>query len=120
MFDFVMPKSYSGNGLAAVVHHSAAVATSGRVKIGISIERTGDQALDVDADSFAADNYQRAFVAPFTNEVTRARIRFGDGADIDSLAAGEKCRLKLTRLSSAVDDRAQGDWQVHMIDIRGK
>jgi hypothetical protein len=119
MFDFVMPQRYAGTGLAAVVHHSAAVSESGRVKIGISVERVGDGQQDVDSDGFGADNYQRAFVPTFNTEVTRARIRL-NGGDMSSLAAGEKCRLKVTRLSSAVDDRAQGDWQLHAIDIRGK
>lgn len=119
VFDFVMPQLYSGGGIAVILHSSAATATSGNAKAGVSLERVGDSQQDVDSDGFAGVN-NRTFLVPATSGyVKQTRIQFANGVDMDSIAAGEKFRLKVTRLASGAADNMSGDWELHTAEIRG-
>jgi hypothetical protein len=83
----------------------------------IAFERIGDQQLDIDGDSFAAVNsVDNTTVPGTTGLVDVVSIAFTDGADMDSVAAGELFRLKITR--DAASDDAAGDAELHAIEIR--
>ena len=43
-------------------------------------------------------------------------VAFTNGTDMDSVAAGEAFRIKLTR--DAVSDTAAGDAELHAVEIR--
>lgn len=117
VFSFVMPQNYSGGGLTLKIGYSMTSATSGDIDIDAALERIGDQQLDVDSDSFAAVNSVDDTTVPGTSgNVDVVQITFTDGADMDSLAAGELGRLKITR--DAVSDTASGDLELHFVEIR--
>ncbi len=92
-------------------------ATSNTVDWDVAFERIGDQQQDVDSDSFAAVNSVDDTTVPGTSgNVDVVSIAFTDGADMDSVAAGELFRLKITR--DATNDDATGDAELHAIEIR--
>jgi hypothetical protein len=89
-------------------------ATTGDVDLDIALERIGDQQQDIDADGFAAANSVDNTVVPGTSgNIDVVTITFTDGVDMDSIAAGELFRLKMTR--DAVSDTAAGDLELHFI-----
>lgn len=117
VFSFVMPQNYGGGGLTLKIGYSMTSATSGNVDLDAAIERIGDQQQDVDSDSFAAANSVDNTTVPSTSgNVDVVEITFTDGADMDSLAAGELGRIKITR--DATNDTASGDLELHYVEIR--
>lgn len=111
-----LPDNYDGGGLTVKLGYSMSSATSGDVDWDAEIERVGDQQLDVDADSFAAANSVDNTTVPATSGlVDVVSITFTDGADMDSLAAGEQFRIRITR--DAVSDTAAGDAELHFVEI---
>lgn len=117
VFSAIMPRAYSGGGLTVYIHYSMSSATSGNVDWDISFERIGDQQQDVDTDSFAAVNSVDNTTVPGTSgNVDIVNVTFTDGADMDSVAAGELFRLKITR--DAASDTAAGDAELHAIEVK--
>lgn len=117
VFSAVMPQHYAAGGVTGYVHHSMSSATSGDVDWDISFERIGDQQLDVDADSFAAvQSVDNTTVPGTSGNVDVVSIAFTDGAQMDSVAAGELFRIKITR--DAASDTATGDAELHALELR--
>jgi hypothetical protein len=118
VFTGVMPRSYAGTtGVTVYIHYSMSSATSGDIDWDVAFERIGDQQQDVDSDGFAAVNSVDNTTVPATSGfVDIVNITFTDGADMDSVAVGEKFRLKLTR--DAASDTASGDAELHAIEIK--
>lgn len=118
VFSSVMPQNYSAStGVTVYIHYSMASATSGDIDWDVAFERIGDQQQDVDSDSFAAANSVDNTTVPGTSgNVDVVNVAFTDGADMDSVAAGEKFRIKVTR--DAASDSATGDAELHAIEIR--
>jgi len=118
VFSAVMPQHYAGTtGVTVYIHYSMSTATADTVDWDVAFERIGDQQLDIDGDSFAAVNSVDDTTVPGTSGlVDVVSIAFTDGADMDSVAAGELFRLKITR--DAASDDATGDAELHAIEIR--
>ena len=117
IFSAVMPQHYGGNGVEVLLHYSMTSATADTVDWDAAFERIGDGQLDVDSDSFADVNSEDDTTVPGTcGNVDVVSISFTDGADMDSVAAGELFRLKITR--DAASDDATGDAELHMVEIR--
>jgi hypothetical protein len=118
VFSAIMPQHYAGTtGVTVYIHYSMSSATSNTVDWDVAFERIGDQQLDVDGDSFAAVNSVDNTTVPGTSgNVDVVSVAFTDGADMDSVAAGELFRLKITR--DATNDDATGDAELHAIEIR--
>lgn len=118
VFSGVMPQHYAGTtGVTVYIHYSMSSATSGDIDWDVSFERIGDQQQDVDTDSFAAVNSVDNTTVPGTSgNVDVVSIAFTDGADMDSVAAGELFRIKVTR--DAASDTASGDAELHAVEIR--
>jgi len=118
VFSGVMPQSYAGTtGVTVYLHYSMSTAEADTVDWDAAFERVGDQQLDVDGDSFAAVNSTDNTTVPGTTGLVDViSIAFTDGADMDSVAKGEKFRLKITR--DAANDDAAGDAELHMVEIR--
>ena len=114
----VMPQSYAGTtGVTVFVHYSMSSATSGTCAWQVSFERIGDQQQDVDSDSWAAANNISAVTVPGTSgNVDVVNTTFTDGADMDSVAAGETFRIRINRDISA--DSGAGDAELHAVEIR--
>jgi hypothetical protein len=113
----VMPQHYDGGGVTVKIHYAMSSATSGDVDWDAAFERIGDQQQDIDSDSFAAVNSQDDTTVPGTSGlVDVVSITFEDGADMDSVAAGEAFRLKITR--DAANDTAAGDAELVAVEIQ--
>lgn len=118
-FEINLPRQYDGGGLTATITWMASTATSGVTVWALAVERHQDDVDDLDSDSFAADNTVDATAASASGEKAYDTIAFTDGADMDSLAAGEDGRLRLRRLgSSDGDDTMSGDAEWCKIEIR--
>lgn len=103
---------YGGGGLTINVPWTATSATSGAVVLRAAIRRlnTSD---DVDVAHTYDYNSASAVTAPATNgQPTSSTITFTDGADMDSLAAGEPFILRLGRNPSDAGDNMVGDCEV--------
>lgn len=98
VFASVLPVSYASGGLTIELWVSFTTATSGNAHWQAAIERIDVSSLDTDADSFVAFNESDVVAAPGTSgQVIKFMVTFTDGADMDSLAAGEAYRLKIRR-----------------------
>ena len=117
VFSAVLPQAYAGGGVTVYIHYSMTSATSGDVDWDVAFERIGDQQQDTDSDSFAAVNSVDNTTVPGTSgNVDVVSVAFTDGADMDSVAAGELFRLKVTR--DAASDTATGDAELHAVEVR--
>jgi len=117
VFSGVMPQHYGGGGVTVLLHYAMTSAVALTVDWDVAFERIGDQQLDIDGDSFAAVNSVDNTTVPGTaGLVDVVAVAFADGVDMDSVAAGEAFRLKVTR--DAVSDDAAGDAELLRIEIR--
>lgn len=115
-----MPRHYSGGGVTVTIGWMATSATSGAVSWDVAFKSVSDDADDLDSKSFAAANNVSATCASASGEVDYATITFTDGADMDSVAAGEYFRLKITRDAdgtTSTDDMI-GDAELVFIEIK--
>lgn len=114
IFTALLPASYAGGGLQVRVGWAAAAVT-GTVGWLVSIERIGTT-LDTDTDSFASDQTITAATVSGTSGVlTVTSVTIADGADMDSLAAGELFRIRITR--DTANDNAAGLAYLHFVEI---
>jgi hypothetical protein len=118
VFSAVMPQNYAGTtGVTVYIHYAMSSAVANDIDWDAAFERIGDQQLDIDGDSFAAVNsVDNTTVPGTTGLVDIVSIAFTDGVDMDSVAAGEGFRLKITR--DAVSDTAAGDAELRFVEIR--
>lgn len=107
IWSYVMPNSYSGATGVTVKIIFAATASTNAVVWNASFERIGTT-QDIDADSFAAANAATTTVAGTIGVPAVSSITFTDGADMDSVAAGELFRIKITRDANNASDTCTG------------
>jgi len=72
-------------------------ATSGSFRVQAGIERVLAGTLDIDADSFASFQSGGGTANGTCGVTSTVSVAFTDGAQMDSLAAGEAFRLKIRR-----------------------
>ena len=118
VFGGVLPANYSGGGLTVTIVWMATSATTGDVVWNADIERHQDDAFDIDADGFAGANAATGTTASASGEQQYTDITFTDGADMDSLAAGESFRLKITRDANAAGDTMTGDAELLRVIVK--
>ena len=117
VFKAIMPQAYSGGGVTVYLHYAMTSATSGDVDWDVAFERVSDQVQDIDSDGFAAANSVDNTTVPGTSgNVDVVSVAFTDGADMDSVTAGDGFRVKVTR--DAVSDTATGDAELWAVEIR--
>lgn len=97
VFRGILPVSYAGAGVNVKLIWCATSATSGTTRWAVAFERIPAGALDIDADSFATANTAGGTADATNGETTETTIAFANGSEMDSLAAGEMFRLKVTR-----------------------
>jgi hypothetical protein len=118
VFSGVMPQHYAGGGVTVYIHWSAVGVTTNDVIWDVAFERIGDGQQDVDADGFASVQ-SVTDTAPGTDGfVTIASIAFTNGAQMDSVAVGEKFRLKVTRDADNASDTLAADVELHVVEMR--
>ena len=119
VFKGVMPRHYGGGGVTVYLHYGMSTAVADGVVWTAAFERVSDSQQDIDADGFAAAQTITDTVPGTSGHVTIAAIAFTDGAQMDSIAAGEGFRLRLTRdANHATDDTATGDAELWAVELR--
>lgn len=103
-----MPAEYGGSGITVNLWCALTSATSGTVGWKVALERIDASSLDIDADSFASANTVTAVTVPGTSgHVLKMSINISNGANMDSIAAGDLFRIKISR--DTANDTAAGD-----------
>lgn len=118
-FQGFMPRHYDGGGVTVTLGWSSD-ATSGNVIWGVAFKSVSDDADDLDSKAFADPNESAAdATASAAGEVAYTTIAFTDGADMDSVAAGEMFWLEVHRSSADASDTLDAnDAELHFIEIR--
>lgn len=115
-----MPRNYAGGGITVTVGWMATSATTGAISLDVALMSVTDDADDLDTKSFAAANNANPTTASASGEVDYATVTFTDGADMDSVAAGELFYLKVTRDANgttSTDDMA-GDMELVFVEVK--
>lgn len=107
---------YAGGGLTVAIQSSMVSAITGTLGYLVAIERV-DISLDTDADSFASNITATAATVPGTSGAMMTHTAvFSSGAAMDSLAAGELFRLRVSR--DVANDTGVGNAQLHGVKIK--
>lgn len=119
IFGGFMPRHYSGGGVTVTIGYMAtASATSGDVIWDVAFKSVTDDADDLDTKVFAAVNSVTDTTANVNGEVAYATVTFTDGADMDSVAAGEYFQLYINRDANNASDTMTTDAELVFIEIR--
>lgn len=105
----VMPANYAGGGVTVEIHYCMVSATSGAVQWEGAFERVEDNvALGSGGNDFAAVNASGSITVPGTAELVdvNSGLTFSNGADMDSVVAGDQFRFKLNRDVGVASDAA--------------
>lgn len=103
------------NGLTVRLWWMGDTATTGNVRWGVSFEDTG---TDNDADSFSAVT-QANGAANGTSGIETVTTITATSGNIDSIAAGDRYRLRVTRIADdATNDTMLGDAQLVAVEVR--
>lgn len=115
-----MPRHYGGGGITVTVGWMATSATSGTISLDISFKSVTDDADDLDTKAFATANNVNPTTATATGEVDYVEITFTNGADMDSVAAGEYFRILIARDADGTTstDDMTGDMELVFIEIK--
>lgn len=116
-----MPRHYAATtGITVTVGYMATTAITGTVSIDVSFKSVSDDADDLDTKAFATANNVSSTTASATGEVKYQTITFTDGADMDSVAAGEYFRMKVNRDANGTTstDSMAGDMELVFIEIK--
>lgn len=116
VFTAVMPRHYGGGGLTVYLHIAFTSAVSGVARFDISFERIG-AVQDIDSDGFAAIKSVEVAANATSGVLVIGSLAFTDGAEIDSIAAGEVFRIKITRDANHANDTATGDAELVAVEI---
>jgi len=117
VFTSILPRAYSGGGLTVSIFFTMSSAVTGDVYWQIMFERIGE-VLDIDSDSFAGAQDEIKTVSDTSGMAVKGEAAFTDGAQMDSMAAGEVFRLKILRAASSGSDTATGDAELLAVEIK--
>ena len=107
IFSGVIPSHYGTSGLTLQITASLTSATTGTLGWVAGFERINSGTLDIDADSFAADQTGTAATVPGTSGVTMTHTITFSNSQIDGLVAGDPFRIRIRR--DVTNDTATGD-----------
>lgn len=118
VFPGVLPRHYDGGGVTVMLVWMADGVVVNEVVWDAQFERHADDAFDLDGDGFAAVQSVTATAPSVDGEVSYDDIAFTNGAEMDSLAAGESFRLKIRRDADNGADDLDADAQLLRVEIR--
>lgn len=116
VFSWVLPRHYAGGGVTVYLHYAMSSAITLTIDWDISMEQIGDQALDIDADSFGTVTSIDNTTVPGTSgnvDIVNGAITH---ANMSSPVVGDGMRLKVLR--DAVADDAAGDGELRFVEIQ--
>lgn len=119
MFTGRLPTSYAGGGVQVRLVWAAVSGTAGDVIWETSFERVAAQAggQDIDSDGFATAVTASAAATATAGVTVATTIVHTDGAQMDSLAAGDLFRLKINRDANNGSDTMAGDASLLLVSI---
>lgn len=120
-FGGFMPAHYAGTtGITVTVGWMATTATSGAISLDVAFKSVSDDLDDLDGKPYAAANNANPTAPSATGEVDYVNITFTNGADMDSIAAGEYFRMKVTRDANGTTstDNLTGDMELVFVSIK--
>lgn len=115
-----MPSHYAGTtGVTVTIGWMATDTTVGPDDVvwNLAFKSVTDDEDDLDSKAFATANAVTATEASASGEVDYATRTFTDGADMDSVAAGEYFRLQITRDADNGSDDLSGDAELVFVSI---
>ena len=120
VFSGFMPRHYDGGGITVTVGWAATSATSGTISLDVSFLSVSDDVDNLDSKTFAAANNANPTAASASGEVDYATVTFTDGADMDSIAAGEFFRMTVARDADGTTstDNMTGDMELVFVEIK--
>ena len=110
--NLIMPLHYAGTtGITLTLIWAAPGETTVTEECvwGAALQLVSDDDVVLTVDASYAYNYVTADPPSVANEVAYDVITFTDGADMDSVEAGEMFNLRITRDADHADDDATGD-----------
>lgn len=110
-FSGVLPEHYAGGGVTLVVGYMMSTATSGGVRLDAQFKSQGD-GDNPTTKAYAAVQSVTSSVPATAGIIEYATITFTDGSQIDSLAAGERFTLRVSRDHDHAGDDATGDMEL--------
>ena len=119
-FGGFMPRHYDGSGITVTIGWMATdtTVTPHNVVWNAAFKSVSDDADDLDSKAFAAANTATDAEASASGEVAYTTITFTDGADMDSVAAGEYFRLRITRDADNGSDTLTDDAELLFVEIK--
>lgn len=117
-FRGIMPQHYDGGGLTCRIWWGASTATTGNVIWDMAFRSIEDDAEDIDAAHTYTVNSVTDAAPSASGEYTAAVITFTDGADMDSVGAGDPFVLRISRDANNASDTMAGDAELVAIEIR--
>lgn len=114
----IMPQHYGGGGLTCRIVWGAATATTGNVVWNLAFRSIEDDTEDIDSSHTYTANAVTDAAPTASGEYTAAVITFTDGADMDSVGAGDPFILRITRDANNGSDTMAGNAEVIAIEIR--
>ena len=113
-----MSRAYAAGGITVPIGWMKTSEVTGDVVWDIALKSVSDDVDDLDSKAFAAANSVTAAAASASGEVDYATITFTDGADMDSVAAGEYFRMQLNRDANNAADTMVGDAELVFIELK--
>lgn len=114
-----MPQHYAGGGVTVVICSGAGTATGG-VTWEVAFRSIEDDTEDLDttAHTYDYNTVDVTTLASVVGEVTYDNITFTNGADMDSVGAGDEFVLRIRRKHDDADDTAAADAFLIGMEVR--
>jgi hypothetical protein len=112
-----LTEEYAGGGLTVMLKWGSA-ATSGNGRWAAAIRRIADDAEDLDTSHTYDFNTIDAATPNVVAEVAYDNITFTDGADMDSLAAGEFFILRIMREGDHANDTLTATAHLYQVAVK--
>lgn len=114
----VMPSHYAGGGITMIIMWSAAQATNKGIW-SAAFRRVGDDVEDLDTTAKTYDYNTTGDIDPASviGEVAYDTITFTNGADMDSVVAGDYFILRVKRPAPS-GTKITGDISIHAIHVK--
>lgn len=113
-----MSNSYGGGGITVQIKWSSVDQTSGNCVWKAAFRRVADDAEDLDVSQTYDFNSTTATTANVAGEVKYSTITFTNGADMDSVVAGDMFILRIQRDAANASDTLTNDAQLHYVMIQ--
>lgn len=117
-FECVLPRNYAGGGITATLTWTTNTGTTGNVVWFMAFERHQATTTDLTTDHFASDQSTTTAVPGTAGEPQYTAIAFTDGAQINSIAAGESFRIKVRRNGGNASDTFANTAQLMKVELR--